>query len=81
MVVVLAGLPVLQLLNVRKTPQQFLVGMGMATVGFIAARLHLHVFDKFFLWQGRFVPVPRDSVSTVAAPNAALSPGLEEVDN
>jgi hypothetical protein len=69
-VVVLAGLPVLQLLNVRKTLQQFLVGMGMATMGFIAARLHLYVFDKLFLWQGRLVP--RDAESTVVPPNAAF---------
>jgi len=25
----------------------------MATVGFLAARLHLHVFDKAFLAKGR----------------------------
>jgi hypothetical protein len=79
LVVVLAGLPVLQLLNVRKTAQQVLVGLGMVTVGFIAARLHLHVFDKLFLWQGRLVR--RDADSTIARPNAALSARLAEVDN
>jgi hypothetical protein len=52
-IVVLAGLPVLRLLNVRKTFQQVAIGLGMATVGFVAARLHLHVFDKLFLWLGR----------------------------
>jgi predicted acylesterase/phospholipase RssA len=78
LVVMLAGLPVLQL-NVRKTAQQVLVGLGMVTVGFIAARLHLHVFDKLFLWQGRLDP--RDAGSTVARPNAALSAGLAEVEN
>ena len=39
--------------NYRKTVQDILVGLGMATVGFLFGRLHLHVFDKLFLWQGR----------------------------
>jgi hypothetical protein len=43
LIVTLAGLPVLRRLNVRKTLQQVAIGLGMATVGFAAARLHLHV--------------------------------------
>lgn len=48
------GLGVLtKILNYRKTLQQMLIGIGMATIGFVFARLHLHVFDRLFLWQGR----------------------------
>ena len=71
-IVASAGLPVLRLLNVRKTFQQVAIGFGMATVGFIAARLHLHVFDKLFLWQGRLSP---NDGAMVAPPNAAPSTG------
>lgn len=50
----LAGLGLItRILNYRKTLQQLLIGIGMATVGFVFARLHLHVFDRLFLWQGR----------------------------
>jgi hypothetical protein len=38
--------------NYRKTAMEILVGIGMATVGFLLARLHLHVFDRLFLRQG-----------------------------
>jgi predicted acylesterase/phospholipase RssA len=43
---------VAKLVNYRKTANEILIGFGMATFGFLAARLHLHVFDKLFLWQG-----------------------------
>jgi hypothetical protein len=50
----LAGLGVVaKVINYRKTVQEILIGLGMATIGFLAARLHLHVFDKLFLWQGK----------------------------
>jgi len=42
-----------RLVSYRKTVQEILVGLGMATVGFPFARLHLHVFDRLFLRQGR----------------------------
>lgn len=41
-----------KLVNYRKTASEILIGIGMATIGFLLARLHLHVFDKLFLWQG-----------------------------
>jgi len=53
-----------KVLNYRKTLQQMLVGLGMATVGFLLARLHLHVFDKIFLWQGRLSHARRASRTT-----------------
>ena len=37
----------------RSTLKDFLRGTALATVGFIAARVHLHVFDKAFLRKGR----------------------------
>jgi predicted acylesterase/phospholipase RssA len=40
-------------LNWRKTLNHFLIGLGLATFGFIIARLHLHIFDRWFLRQGR----------------------------
>jgi hypothetical protein len=53
-----------RMLNYRKTLQQMLIGLGMATVGFLLARLHLHVFDKIFLWQGRLARAHRASKAT-----------------
>jgi predicted acylesterase/phospholipase RssA len=44
---------VTKLVNYRKTLQQILIGLGMGTVGFLFARLHLHVFDRLFLRYGR----------------------------
>lgn len=41
-----------KLVNYHKTATEILIGIGMATVGFLVARVHLHVFDKLFLWQG-----------------------------
>jgi predicted acylesterase/phospholipase RssA len=49
----LAGLGFLsKLINYKKTATEILIGIGMATFGFLVARLHLHVFDKLFLRQG-----------------------------
>ena len=50
---------VAKVVNYRKTLQQMLIGIGMATIGFLLARLHLHVFDRIFLWQGRLVRASR----------------------
>lgn len=44
---------VAKLVNYRKTATEILIGVGMATFGFLLARLHLHVFDKLFLWYGK----------------------------
>jgi hypothetical protein len=46
------GQSTMRLLNYRKSLSEFLIGAG-CTVGFILARLHLHIFDKLFLRQGR----------------------------
>jgi predicted acylesterase/phospholipase RssA len=44
---------VARIVNYRKTATEVLIGIGMVTFGWLFARLHLHVFDKLFLWQGR----------------------------
>jgi predicted acylesterase/phospholipase RssA len=49
----LLGLGVVgKLVNYRKTATEILIGLGMASFGFIVARAHLHIFDKIFLWYG-----------------------------
>lgn len=48
-----------KLVNYRKTANEILIGFGMATFGFLAARLHLHVFDRLFLWQGSLKALDR----------------------
>jgi hypothetical protein len=45
--------PLLRKFRLPKTFQQIAIGIGMATVGFAVARLHLHVLDKIFLRHGR----------------------------
>jgi hypothetical protein len=57
------GLPLFRRWQFRKTFQEILIGVGMATVGFLAARLHLHFFDKLFLWQGQLPLRPEDNAS------------------
>jgi predicted acylesterase/phospholipase RssA len=53
-----------RVVDYRKTAADILIGVGMASFGFLLARLHLHVFDKMFLRQGRlskFVPTGKSS--------------------
>jgi hypothetical protein len=45
--------PLVKTIQYRKTFQSILIGFGMGTLGFLLARLHLHVFDRLFLWYGR----------------------------
>jgi tellurite resistance protein TehA-like permease len=44
--------PLIKRLRLPKTFQQFAIGFGMASVGFLFARLHLHFFDRRFLKDG-----------------------------
>jgi predicted acylesterase/phospholipase RssA len=55
---------VTRILGYRKTLREVLIGTGMATVGFIFARLHLHVFDPLFRLKGS---LPRAFRRTQAA--------------
>ena len=42
-----------RVIRYRKSVQDLLIGLGMSVAGFAFARLHLHVFDRIFLWQGK----------------------------
>ncbi|HEX6622487.1 MAG TPA: hypothetical protein VF064_02160, partial [Pyrinomonadaceae bacterium] len=53
------GKLVMKAFNWRRTLTDIGVGLVMATVGFAAARLHLHVFDKLFLRYGRLAKFPK----------------------
>jgi predicted acylesterase/phospholipase RssA len=48
----------------RKTLHEILIGSVMASVGFVLARLHLHVFDPLFLRQARLSTVIGNTQST-----------------
>ena len=66
----LGGLGIIsKLINYRKTVQELLIGIGMAFFGFLIARLHLHVFDRLFLWQGKLKRLlPRTAAPSSASP-------------
>jgi hypothetical protein len=42
-----------RIMRPRKTLQQIAIGLGMTTLGCFVARLHLHIFDRLFLRNGR----------------------------
>jgi hypothetical protein len=47
------GKTILHIVRFRETFTQIIIGVAMALVGWILARLHLHVFDKWYLRAGR----------------------------
>jgi hypothetical protein len=47
------GKTLLRIVRFRETFSQIAIGVGMALVGWILARIHLHVFDKWYLRAGR----------------------------
>jgi hypothetical protein len=53
------GKSVMFLLKGKSTLRDIAVGIGMSTLGFLAARLHLHVFDKLFLRYGKLDNFPK----------------------
>jgi predicted acylesterase/phospholipase RssA len=71
----LLGLGVLgKALSYRKTATEILIGVGMATFGFALARLHLHVFDKLFLWQGAMKRLNEQGSTSEIAPTRTARP-------
>ena len=64
------GLSALKYLNVRKTLTDIATGVGLATLGFVFARLHLYVFDPLFLRNGRW-----RAATPPAAPPAIANAG------
>jgi hypothetical protein len=61
--------PLVRAMRYRKTVQSILIGIGMGSFGWLLARLHLHVFDRWFLRFGRLSRLLRTGAS-----NAATSP-------
>jgi hypothetical protein len=44
---------IMRVVRWRETLRSVLTGIGMATLGFLIARVHLHVFDRWYLHRGR----------------------------
>jgi hypothetical protein len=47
------GKTILRIVNFRETLSQIVIGIAMALVGWLLARLHLHEFDRLYLRKGR----------------------------
>ena len=43
---------ILRLIDYRKTAYEITVGVVMGLLGWVAAQLHLRIFDKIYLWWG-----------------------------
>jgi predicted acylesterase/phospholipase RssA len=52
---------ILGLVDYRKTPYKIIADAGISVIGFIAARLHLHFFDRWYLRWGKQERLLRDS--------------------
>lgn len=53
------GRSIMQVVRWRDTVNYVLVGIGMCTIGFLIARLHLHVFDRLYLRLGKLDRLPK----------------------
>jgi predicted acylesterase/phospholipase RssA len=57
LIVFLAGLfvgkTILRIVRFRETFSQIIIGIAMALVGWILARIHLHIFDRLYLRKGQ----------------------------
>jgi predicted acylesterase/phospholipase RssA len=49
----IVGKKVMRVVRYRDTLSEIAIGVGMSLVGWILARIHLHVFDKWYLRAGR----------------------------
>ena len=49
----LLGSTVMKFVNYHKTLEEFAVGLIMSMLGFVIARLHVHVFDRWYLRWGK----------------------------
>src|SRR3989442_1156208 len=52
--------PLAKAVHYRKTLQSILLGFAMGSIGWLLARLHLYVFDRWFLHQGRLSVLCRE---------------------
>jgi hypothetical protein len=53
------GKYVVRAIKWRDTLKSIAVGIGMSTLGFIGARIHLHIFDRFYLRYGKLEKFPK----------------------
>ena len=53
------GRDVMKAIRWRDTLRSVVVGVCMAFGGFVVARVHLHVFDKWYLRFGKIRSLPR----------------------
>lgn len=53
------GKYVVKIVRWNDTLKSIAVGVGMSTLGFIAARIHLHIFDRFYLKYGKLDKFPK----------------------
>ncbi|HYN20590.1 MAG TPA: patatin-like phospholipase family protein [Thermoanaerobaculia bacterium] len=53
-----SGKKIMQAIRWRDTLKNIAIGFVMSTIGFLLARLHLHVFDRLFLRYGRLDKFP-----------------------
>jgi hypothetical protein len=65
------GPVVVKLVRYRQTLSTAILAVAMMLAGFLIARLHLHLFDRLFLWQGK---VPRVLGRRVRARGQAPAP-------
>jgi predicted acylesterase/phospholipase RssA len=49
----LLGATIMRFVNYRKTLEEFAIGLIMSVLGFAIARLHVHVFDRWYLRWGK----------------------------
>ncbi len=65
------GKTVVRVVRFRETLMKIAIGIGMAMFGWIAARIHLYIFDKWFLRRGRVVTAEADPVARKPAGTAS----------
>jgi hypothetical protein len=49
------GKMIARVARLRETIGQMVIGTLMTLFGWLAARIHLYIFDRWFLWRGRVV--------------------------
>ena len=54
----------MRLVQYRKTLSDIAIGIGMGLFGFLAARLHVHVFDRLYLHLGKQTEEPASTTSS-----------------
>lgn len=67
------GKTAMAVIQIRSTLIRIAFGIAMALLGWLAARLHLHVFDRMFLNMGRLDP-PKDARAKGGEPRPAAGP-------